>query len=210
MARTLLAMNGKKINTLDDLRSNFNGKQMLAFYRHGKLRTWLAEVSLEDQLQQIDDLESDYDDDTMLSLLMAVFELNDEQIKQAAMQEKKEQSKEQFPDLAEEKLLSDGSTTQSLHELELPRSSSPVESETARQVREVIAHQLGLELSKILNTSDLIEDLGADDEDCISIACALEDKFGLEDGSCAKIGAVIQPLSKVRDIIAFINTAPVK
>ena len=80
MSRLFLAMNGKRINSLDDLRLNFNPEQMLSFYRSGRLQKWLEELNANDELEAINGFEPDYDDGTLLSMLMAVFELNDEQI----------------------------------------------------------------------------------------------------------------------------------
>jgi len=78
MARIFMAMNGKRINTLDDLRTNFNGKQMLDFYRAGRLQKWLEELGENDLLETLRDFQKEnYDDETLLSMLMAVFELND-------------------------------------------------------------------------------------------------------------------------------------
>ena len=96
MARIFLAMNGKRINTLDDLRSNFNGKQMLSFYRAGRLQKWLEELGENDLLETVRDFQNEnYDDETLLSMLMASFELDDQQIAEvhrSVEQEKAEQT----------------------------------------------------------------------------------------------------------------------
>ena len=81
MARIFMAMNGKKINTLDDLRTNFNGKQMLDFYRAGRLQKWLEELGENDLLETLRDFQKEnYDDETLLSMLMAAFELDEKRI----------------------------------------------------------------------------------------------------------------------------------
>lgn len=81
MARIFMAMNGKKINTLDDLRTNFNGKQMLDFYRAGRLQKWLEELGENDLLETLRDFQKEnYDDETLLSMLMAAFELDEKTI----------------------------------------------------------------------------------------------------------------------------------
>lgn len=81
MARIFLAMNGKKINTIDNLRTNFNGKQILAFYRTGRLQKWLEETGESDLLETVKEFQNEnYDDETLLSMLMAVFELSEQQI----------------------------------------------------------------------------------------------------------------------------------
>ena len=78
MARIFMAMNGKRINTLDDLRTNFNGKQMLDFYRAGRLQKWLEELGENDLLETLRDFQKEnYDDETLLSMLMAAFELDE-------------------------------------------------------------------------------------------------------------------------------------
>ena len=98
MARIVIAMNGKRINTLDDLRSNFNGKQMLNFYRAGRLQKWLEELGENDLLETVQSFRNEnYDDETLLSMLMASFKLNDQQIAEARRsveQEKAEQTEE--------------------------------------------------------------------------------------------------------------------
>ena len=96
-----MAMNGKRINTLDDLRSNFNGKQMLDFYRAERLQKWLEELGENDLLETVRDFQNEnYDDETLLSMLMAVFELSEQQI--AEVQRSVEQDKER--QLAEKQL----------------------------------------------------------------------------------------------------------
>ena len=80
MGRMFLAMNGKRINSLDDLRANFNPDQMLSFYRSGRLQKWLEECGATEELENINSIESGYDDAILLSMLMAVFGLSDEQI----------------------------------------------------------------------------------------------------------------------------------
>lgn len=92
MSRFFLAMNGKVVNTLDDLHANFNGSQMLAFFRSGRLQKWLAEQGESKLLETVKEFESEnYDDDTLLSMLMAVFELSDESIAKQIAERQKEQ-----------------------------------------------------------------------------------------------------------------------
>lgn len=102
MARIFFALNGKKINSLEELRENFNAKQMLAFYKGTRLHKWLEEQGLTDELENLNSFDADMDDDTLLSMLMALFELSDEQIaKVEAQMPKPEPAKapEQAPDV---------------------------------------------------------------------------------------------------------------
>ena len=104
MARVFLALNGKKINTLDDLRANFNGKQVLDFYRAGRLQRWLGDLGDNDLLETVQDFQNEnYDDETLLSMLMAAFELDERQIAEARLsigQKKAESAEEQSPGAA--------------------------------------------------------------------------------------------------------------
>ena len=95
MARIFLAMNGKRINTLDDLRANFNGKQMLDFFRAGRLQKWLEELGEHDLLETVKDFESEnYDDETLLSMLMAAFELDEKTVSGQISVQKQEKEKQ--------------------------------------------------------------------------------------------------------------------
>ena len=80
MARIFLAMKGKRINSLDDLRNNFDASAMMSFYRSGRLQKWLEEIGAADELENINSFEEGYDEATLASMLMAVFDLSDEQI----------------------------------------------------------------------------------------------------------------------------------
>ena len=95
MARIFMAMNGKKINTLDDLRTNFNGKQMLDFYRAGRLQKWLEELGENDLLETLRDFQKEnYDDETLLSMLMAAFELDEKTVSEQISIQKEESQKQ--------------------------------------------------------------------------------------------------------------------
>ena len=104
MARVFLALNGKRINTLDDLRANFNGKQVLDFYRAGRLQKWLGDLGDNDLLETMQDFQNEnYDDETLLSMLMAAFELDERQIAEARLsigQKKAEPTEAQSPGAA--------------------------------------------------------------------------------------------------------------
>ena len=79
MARLGIMMNGKRISSLDDLRNNFSSKDMLAFYKAKRLHAWLEEQGLSDELENLNSFDAEMDDDTLLSMLIKVFALNDEQ-----------------------------------------------------------------------------------------------------------------------------------
>ena len=76
MARFALYSNGKKIETLDELKENFNIKDMENNFRTKSLHRWLAEKGLRDELQRIENIPSDGDNS---ELLMECFALSDEQ-----------------------------------------------------------------------------------------------------------------------------------
>ena len=94
MARFFMAMNGKRINSLDDLRNNFNPNQMLAFFKAKGLHRWLEEQGCADELENLNTFDAGMDDDTLLSMLMALFELSDEQIAKAEAQMAKQKEKD--------------------------------------------------------------------------------------------------------------------
>jgi acyl carrier protein len=65
----------------------------------------------------------------------------------------------------------------------------------------LIASQLKIEISKISNTTDIIEDLGADSLDAVELAIKIEDTFNIkfEDNE-------IEKFSKIEDILNFIQS----
>ena len=103
MARIFFALNGKKINSLEELRENFNAKQMLAHYKSTHLHKWLEDQGFSDELENLNSFDAEMDDDTLLSMLMALFELSDEQIaKVEAQMPKPDPVKEETPAAAPE------------------------------------------------------------------------------------------------------------
>lgn len=50
------------------------------------------------------------------------------------------------------------------------------------KIKEVIAEQLGVEISAIKNDSHFVNDLGADSLDTVELVMALEDMFKIEVG----------------------------
>ena len=54
MARFALFLNGVKVETLDELKENFNIMDMLANFRNKGLHRWLAMNRLTEELSQIE------------------------------------------------------------------------------------------------------------------------------------------------------------
>jgi acyl carrier protein len=68
------------------------------------------------------------------------------------------------------------------------------------KVQEIIANELGIEKEKVLMTSRLAEDLGADSLDAVELIMTLEDEFGIEvDDEAA------QSIKTVADIVKFLE-----
>ena len=49
----------------------------------------------------------------------------------------------------------------------------------ALRVREIIANTLRIELEQVLDTADIMDDLGADSLDVLDLIIALEEEFGI-------------------------------
>jgi len=97
MARFALYSNGKKLETLEDLKGNFTIKDMENNFRTRSLHRWLAEKGLRDELQKIENIPSDGDNS---ELLMECFALSDEQkaaVRLHADEEKKRIQEEKEP-----------------------------------------------------------------------------------------------------------------
>lgn len=71
------------------------------------------------------------------------------------------------------------------------------------KVKEIVAEQLGLDISQVRNEAFFAEDLGADSLDVVELVLVLEDEFNIEilDTSAGKI-------MSVQDAIDFISTQP--
>ena len=68
------------------------------------------------------------------------------------------------------------------------------------KVQEIIANELGIEKEKVLMSSRLAEDLGADSLDAVELIMTLEDEFGIEvDDEAA------QSIKTVADIVKFLE-----
>lgn len=65
-------------------------------------------------------------------------------------------------------------------------------SEISTRVKEIVAEQLGVELDKVTDTANFIDDLEADSLDTVELVMALEEEFGIEipDEDAEKIVAV--------------------
>ncbi|MDH3733059.1 MAG: acyl carrier protein [Gemmatimonadota bacterium] len=53
-------------------------------------------------------------------------------------------------------------------------------SEIASRVREIIAQELGVEMDKVKDDANFVEDLGADSLDTVELVMAFEEEFGIE------------------------------
>ncbi|MCP4354899.1 MAG: acyl carrier protein [Proteobacteria bacterium] len=65
-------------------------------------------------------------------------------------------------------------------------------SDVSIKVKEIVAEQLGVELDKVTDTANFIDDLEADSLDTVELVMALEEEFGIEipDEDAEKITAV--------------------
>lgn len=68
------------------------------------------------------------------------------------------------------------------------------------KVKEIIAKQLGVNMSEVLPEASFVEDLGADSLDTVELVMAFEEAFGIEipDDDAEKI-------AKVKDAVEYIN-----
>ena len=53
-------------------------------------------------------------------------------------------------------------------------------SDMASRVREIIAQELGVEMDKVTDDANFVEDLGADSLDTVELVMAFEEEFGIE------------------------------
>ena len=68
------------------------------------------------------------------------------------------------------------------------------------RVKEIVAEQLGVEVSEVTTEASFVDDLGADSLDTVELVMALEEEFGIEipDEDAEKI-------STVQDAITYIE-----
>lgn len=69
------------------------------------------------------------------------------------------------------------------------------------RVKTIVAEQLGIEQSRIANTSSLADDLGADSLDDVELVMAIEDEFAIEipdsdAEACKTVQAIIDYVAK--------------
>ena len=69
----------------------------------------------------------------------------------------------------------------------------------ALRVREIIANTLRIELEQVLDTADIMDDLGADSLDVLDLIIALEEEFGISISDADVINNRI-----VEDVISYI------
>ena len=96
MARFALFTNGVKVETLDDLKENFNIKDVLENFRKGSLERWLMESRLSDLAQQVSVIKKEASDQSVIFKLFNIFALSDEQIERANKQEEIRQEEERI------------------------------------------------------------------------------------------------------------------
>ena len=69
------------------------------------------------------------------------------------------------------------------------------------RVKQIVAEQLGIEQSRIANTSSLTDDLGVDSLDKVELVMAIEDEFAIEitdsdAEACQTVQAIIDYVAK--------------
>ncbi len=69
----------------------------------------------------------------------------------------------------------------------------------ALRVREIIANTLRIELEQVLDTADIMDDLGADSLDVLDLIIALEEEFGISISDADVINNRI-----VEDVVSYI------
>ena len=71
----------------------------------------------------------------------------------------------------------------------------------SERVKEIIAKQLGIDLNKVTEDDNFIDDLGADSIDTVELAMSFEDEFG-----CEIPEEAADSMFTVRDVIKFLET----
>jgi acyl carrier protein len=76
-------------------------------------------------------------------------------------------------------------------------------SDIEKQVKEIVAAQLGLNEDSISNGASFVDDLGADSLDTVELVMALEEKFGIEipDEDAEKITTIQQAIDYIQNHI---------
>ncbi len=68
------------------------------------------------------------------------------------------------------------------------------------KVRNIIAEKLGVESTKITESSSFIDDLGADSLDVVDVVMAFEDEFGVKVDD-----EDLEKFSTVGDVVKYLN-----
>jgi acyl carrier protein len=74
-------------------------------------------------------------------------------------------------------------------------------AELEQKVAEIIAEQLGVEVSEVTPEASFVDDLGADSLDTVELVMALEEEFGIEipDEDAEKISSVKDAISYIKE-----------
>ncbi|MBT4921492.1 MAG: acyl carrier protein [Rickettsiales bacterium] len=72
-------------------------------------------------------------------------------------------------------------------------------SETLQKVTNIVSENLGVEVSKVQESSNFVEDLGADSLDQVELVMAFEEEFGIEipDDAIEKIKTVSDAVTHI-------------
>ncbi len=70
-----------------------------------------------------------------------------------------------------------------------------------KEVSEVVAEQLGVDVAEVTEDASFIDDLGADSLDTVELVMALEEKFGVEipDEDAEKITTVKEAITYIEE-----------
>ena len=71
----------------------------------------------------------------------------------------------------------------------------------SERVKEIIAKHLGIDLNKVTEDDNFIDDLGADSLDTVELSMSFEDEFG-----CEIPEEAADSMFTVRDVIKFLET----
>jgi acyl carrier protein len=74
-------------------------------------------------------------------------------------------------------------------------------AELEQKVAEIIAEQLGVEVSEVTPEASFVDDLGADSLDTVELVMALEEEFGIEipDEDAEKIASVKDAITYIQE-----------
>jgi acyl carrier protein len=74
-------------------------------------------------------------------------------------------------------------------------------AELEERIAEIIAEQLGVEVSEVTPEASFVDDLGADSLDTVELVMALEEEFGIEipDEEAEKISTVNDAITYIKE-----------